>query len=137
MTVNSLNDLPQAAATIIETTGASKVLLFFAEMGSGKTTLIKEICKQLGSNDNFSSPTYSIVNEYSTPTAGKLYHIDLYRVKDIDEAMALGLEDYLYSGNYCFIEWPELAEPLLPDNCVKITIEREEDIRKITIFIGL
>lgn len=136
--VNSLEGLPAAAKQILEAAGNNKVLLFYAEMGTGKTTLIKEICRQLGSEDNFSSPTYSIVNEYHlSNSASKIYHIDLYRLKRMEEALALGLEDYLYSGNYCFIEWPELAESLLPDNCVKITMERDHDIRKITIFIGL
>jgi tRNA threonylcarbamoyladenosine biosynthesis protein TsaE len=138
LTVNNESELPAIAGQILEACKGQKVFLFYAEMGTGKTTLIKQMCKHLGSTDSFSSPTYSIVNEYHlTGSSAKIYHIDLYRLKDLEEALALGLEDYLYSGNYCFIEWPELGEPIMPENCVKITIEREFDIRKITIFIGL
>ena len=87
--------------------------------GSGKTTLIKELCKILGSQDHFSSPTYSIVNEYVYP-GGKLFHFDLYRLKNLNELLDIGFEDYLYSGQYCFIEWPELAKDLINSDYVKI-----------------
>ncbi|MFI2742600.1 tRNA (adenosine(37)-N6)-threonylcarbamoyltransferase complex ATPase subunit type 1 TsaE [Zhouia sp. PK063] len=85
----------------------SKILLFKADMGSGKTTLIKELVKQLGYSGEISSPTFSIVNEYSLKTE-KIYHFDLYRLKSIEELLDIGFEDYLYSGSWCFIEWPDM-----------------------------
>lgn len=101
----------------------SRVFLLFGSMGVGKTTLIKELVKQLGAVDTSSSPSFSIVNEYASPQ-GAIYHFDFYRINDTDEAMDIGLEDYLYSGNYVFIEWPEKIAKLLPDDAasVKITI---------------
>ena len=96
-------------------------------MGSGKTTFIKQLCKELGVKDNMSSPTYPIVNEYLTKTGNKVYHFDLYRIKNIEECMDLGMEDYLYSGNYCFVEWPEIANRLYPENHCTITIKKETE----------
>lgn len=87
----------------------------------GKTTLIKELCKQLGVVENVSSPTFSIVNEYEAKEE-KIYHFDFYRLKDEQEAFDLGYEEYFYSGNYCFVEWPEKIENLLPENAVSISI---------------
>src|SRR5688500_11060053 len=98
--VFKLNDLKQVAKTLLEKSG-SKIFLFEGEMGSGKTTLIKEMCKQLGSHDHFSSPTYSIVNEYAFP-GGRIFHFDLYRVSRVEELLDLGIEEYLDSGQYCF-----------------------------------
>lgn len=92
-----------------------KIILFEGEMGAGKTTLIKEIISQMGSRDETSSPTFSIVNEYDTEM-GKVFHFDLYRIKSEEEAMDFGIEEYLYSGNYCFIEWPVKIENLIPEN---------------------
>ena len=109
---------------------------WYAQMGAGKTTLIKEICRQLGSSDHFSSPTYSIVNEYRISEQTKIYHIDLYRLKDVEEALSIGIEDYLYSNYYCFVEWPELVEHLLPEDTVKVTINSDGNIRNVSIFIG-
>ena len=114
-------------------------------MGAGKTTLIKEFCHQLGSSDNFSSPTFTIVNEYfipPQPTTGKLpqvtciYHLDLYRLKNFEEVLSIGIQEYLNSGNYCFIEWPELAETLLPPDAVKIFIKPDGEVRNLFIFIN-
>ena len=106
-------------------------------MGTGKTTLIKEICRQLGSTDNFSSPTYSIVNEYLIGGSNqKIYHIDLYRLKNIEEALAIGIEEYISGDSYCFIEWPGLIEQLLPPNTVKVDIKFENNMREISIFMG-
>ncbi|MBG42909.1 MAG: tRNA (adenosine(37)-N6)-threonylcarbamoyltransferase complex ATPase subunit type 1 TsaE [Aequorivita sp.] len=100
----------------------SKIFLFYGNMGVGKTTLIKELAKQLGVKETSSSPSFSIVNEYDTPL-GAIYHFDFYRIKDINEAFDIGLEDYLYSGDYIFIEWPERIEKLLPENANKLKIE--------------
>lgn len=98
-----------------------KVVLFNGSMGAGKTTLISTLCKNLGSTDDISSPTFSIVNEYLS-NIGKIYHFDFYRLENIEEAFDIGLEEYLYSENYCFIEWAEKIEELLPNNYLIINI---------------
>lgn len=134
--VSGVDELKGAAAQILRTASGRKVFLVEGEMGAGKTTLIKEICRELGSDDNFSSPTFSIVNEYLiTNPPSKIYHIDLYRVKNLEEAINLGIEDYISGNNYCFIEWPELINSLLPDKTVRVEIKNAENIREIVIFI--
>jgi tRNA threonylcarbamoyladenosine biosynthesis protein TsaE len=126
----NLDSLSKVAQQIIQLN--EKIILFDAPMGAGKTTLIKELCKQLGSKDNFSSPTYQLVNEYVFPK-GKIYHFDLYRLKSINELIDLGFEDYLsQSANYCFIEWPAFAEEFLQTNFVKVQIKLQENIRQLT-----
>lgn len=119
--IKSLSELPRAAAQILKEAEGNRIFLFYATMGMGKTTLIKELCKQLGVGDNVSSPTFSIVNEYAS-NREKIYHFDFYRLKDEQEAFDLGYEEYFYSGNYCFVEWPEKIENLLPENAVSISI---------------
>jgi tRNA threonylcarbamoyladenosine biosynthesis protein TsaE len=126
----TLEVLPEVARDIIAELGDKKVILFYGEMGSGKTTLIKEMCRQLGVTGNMSSPTFGLVNEYSIPS-GKIYHFDLYRVKNLEECLDMGMEEYLYSGNYCFIEWPDVARDLVPAQAVKISIEANKDQRTI------
>jgi tRNA threonylcarbamoyladenosine biosynthesis protein TsaE len=133
----TLEQIAEIAERIITFTEGRRVFLFYAEMGAGKTTLIKAMCAHLGSRDNFSSPSYSVVNEYlisSSPPA-KIYHIDLYRIKDIEEALSIGIEEYLHSGNNCFVEWPELIEDYLPEDHVKIHITGHENVRNVSIFI--
>lgn len=98
-----------------------QVVLFNGSMGAGKTTLISTLCKNLGSSDDISSPTFSIVNEYLS-NIGKIYHFDFYRIESIEEAFDIGLEEYLYSENYCFIEWAEKIVELLPNSYLIINI---------------
>jgi tRNA threonylcarbamoyladenosine biosynthesis protein TsaE len=132
----NLEQLPEVARNILEFTGKARVFAFYGEMGSGKTTLIKALCSELGSHDNFSSPTYSIVNEYLSPSIpSKIYHMDLYRLKSAEEALSVGIEEYIYSGNYCFIEWPELIEHYLPKDVAKIYIKCDGNVRNVSIFI--
>lgn len=119
--ITDISVLPWVAEKVLDVTKDIRVFTFDAEMGAGKTTLIKQLCAELGSTDNFSSPTYSIVNEYDSEQ-GKLYHFDLYRVKSEEELYDLGFEEYLSSGNYCFIEWPEKAESFLPENYASVKI---------------
>jgi tRNA threonylcarbamoyladenosine biosynthesis protein TsaE len=126
--IGSVAELPQAAKALLEAAGNTTIFLFHAEMGAGKTTLIKALCKSLGSTDNFSSPTYSIVNEYSYP-GGKIFHFDLYRLKNSEELFDLGIEEYLRSGQYCFFEWPELVREILGDNYLEVNIIVNENIR--------
>ncbi|MEL4308667.1 tRNA (adenosine(37)-N6)-threonylcarbamoyltransferase complex ATPase subunit type 1 TsaE [Joostella sp. CR20] len=116
-----LDELSEVAKEIIKNT-TSKILLFNGEMGVGKTTLIKEIVKQLGSNDRVSSPTFSLVNEYKG-TTDTIYHFDLYRLNDIEEAYQIGIEDYLYSNAWCLIEWPEKIKDFLPKKTTIIDIK--------------
>ena len=126
-----LSDLPGIAQQIISYAGNTRIFLFYGDMGAGKTTLIKSLCGELGSNDVITSPTFSIVNEYAGPN--KIYHFDFYRLKNQNEALDIGCEEYFYSGNLCFIEWPDKIPDLLPDNYVRVTIEQQADSRKITI----
>ncbi len=100
-----------------------RIFSFKGEMGAGKTTLIKALCEELEVSENVSSPSFALVYEYSSPREGIIYHFDLYRIKEKSELFDLGYEDYLYSGNICFIEWPEVAEELLPPETVRVFIE--------------
>jgi tRNA threonylcarbamoyladenosine biosynthesis protein TsaE len=128
----SLSDLPGIAQQIISHAADARIFLFYGDMGAGKTTLIKALCGELGSTDVITSPTFSIVNEYAGPN--KIYHFDFYRLKNQNEALDIGCEEYFYSGSYCFIEWPDKIPDLLPDNYVRINIEALEDnSRKVTI----
>jgi tRNA threonylcarbamoyladenosine biosynthesis protein TsaE len=121
--INHISELSQAAKTLLTSLVDEKVFAFYAPMGAGKTTFIKAVCKELGITDTISSPTFSLVNEYVTMGGKKAYHFDFYRIKSTNEAYDMGYEDYLYSNAYCFIEWPEKIEELLPEHYVKITIE--------------
>lgn len=105
----------------------TKTLLFYGEMGVGKTTLIKALVKALGSNDEVSSPTFSIVNEYETNDNQFIYHFDLYRIKEVEELYNLGIEDYLFSNNWSIIEWPEKVEDIVPIKNDKIVIKLNSD----------
>lgn len=127
------NDLVKAVCFLQNHLQAQKNLLFYGEMGAGKTTFIKAFCAALGVEDTVSSPTFSIVNEYHYPD-GVIYHFDCYRLKNQTEALDLGVEEYLYSGEYCLIEWPEKIPDLLPENYLQINIEVQPDQqRKLTI----
>lgn len=126
--------LDQLADAILSEAGSKKVIAFTGPMGSGKTTLIKRICMQLGIPENqISSPTFGIVNEYSIPGL-VVYHFDLYRLRTIEELIAIGFEEYLDSGNYCFIEWPELADTLLFDDTLKVTLLVMPDGKRVLSF---
>jgi tRNA threonylcarbamoyladenosine biosynthesis protein TsaE len=122
----ALDELPAIAKEVIKS-AKNKVLLFYGEMGVGKTTLIKEIVKQLGSNDGVSSPTFSLVNEYHALNGDKIYHFDFYRINNEYEALDIGVEEYFYSDCWCLIEWPNKVENLLPLNSVTITITANKD----------
>ncbi len=110
----------------------SRVMAFYGAMGVGKTTFIKAICDRLGVSDRVSSPSFPIVNQYVMEGGGQVFHFDFYRIKKPDEAFDLGFEEYIYSGHYCFIEWPEKVEELLPGDCLKVHMEDREGIRLIS-----
>lgn len=110
----SLEEISEVAKEILATSNLKKVITFHANMGVGKTTLIKELVKQLGVTNNSSSPTFSLVNEYESKTGEAIYHFDLYRINNELEAYDIGIDEYFYSGNWCFIEWPEKIPHLIP-----------------------
>ncbi|WP_164109579.1 MULTISPECIES: tRNA (adenosine(37)-N6)-threonylcarbamoyltransferase complex ATPase subunit type 1 TsaE [Sphingobacterium] len=120
--VKGLEDLKEAASRIINSYPNDRIFLFYGTMGAGKTTLINELCQCLHVQDHTSSPTFSIVNEYASSN-GPIFHFDFYRLKSESEAFDFGYEEYFYSGNYCFVEWPEKIPNLLPTNAIKITID--------------
>ena len=129
-----------AATDILDKCGDRRVFAFNGNMGAGKTTFIKELCEAMGTEDIVNSPTFAIVNVYEVEAKRRLgerqevYYFDCYRIKDIREAMDMGTEEYLYSGNYCFIEWAEMIDPLLPDDLVTVEIEvMENGDRRLTI----
>ena len=122
----SFSELPQIASQIITST-SSKILLFYGEMGVGKTTLIKEICKQLEVLDNISSPTFSLVNEYKTNKNKTVFHFDFYRINDENEALDIGIEDYFYDNHWCLVEWPQNIKNLLPLEAIEIHLSILED----------
>ncbi len=127
-----------SALDILKKAEPHRVFAFDGQMGAGKTTFIKKLCEQMGTTDVVNSPTFAIVNVYDVeqPYRGEVYHFDCYRLKDIREAIDFGAEDYLYSGNYCFIEWPEMIEALLPEDTVYIRITpKENGDRQLTIEI--
>jgi tRNA threonylcarbamoyladenosine biosynthesis protein TsaE len=124
--VFTIDELESVAQQIIAQQPA-KVILFHGEMGVGKTTLIKQLCKTLGVTAATSSPTFSLVNEYETTTNQIVYHFDFYRLKNEMEALDMGADDYFYSGNWCFIEWAEKIPNLIPEEHAIITIELVED----------
>lgn len=132
--VDSEKDLNKVAKEIIDYSGEQNIWIFYGEMGSGKTTLIKAITDQLAIEDNVHSPTFSIVNEYRNLQDEVFYHFDFYRIKNEVEAMDIGIDEYFDSGNLCFIEWPQKIPSLLPETYLKVDIKITSDIgRELTI----
>ena len=128
-----MEELPLAAKKILDESNSEKIFVFKGEMGSGKTTLIKELCLQIGVISAMSSPTFSLINEYETNSGEVVYHFDFYRLEGEQEAFDYGYEDYFFSGNYCFIEWPEKIPNLIPDNYLLIEIEMNLQIREMQV----
>jgi tRNA threonylcarbamoyladenosine biosynthesis protein TsaE len=132
--IQSLDTIHETAKQFIEQISNRTVFAFNGKMGAGKTTFIRAICNEFGVKESVNSPTFSIVNEYETADGNVIYHFDCYRINKIQEALDLGAEEYLYSGNLCFIEWAENIAPILPDSIVNVNIEEVEDgKRKIEI----
>jgi len=139
--INSLQDINKTAIdflTHIEELSLqkkSKIVAFYGKMGVGKTTFIKSLCKVLGVEDEVSSPTFSLINEYFTQQKESIFHFDFYRIESINEVYDFGYEDYFYSGKLCLIEWSELVEEILPPNFIKVEIAEEEDFTR-TIHVS-
>ncbi len=123
ITVSGLGDLPEAAEEILGTLDGRNVIAFFGTMGAGKTTLIREICDQLGSEDVVTSPTFALVNRYNSANGRPIFHFDFYRIERPEEAFDMGYEEYFYSDGLCLVEWSERIEELLPDDVMKVEIE--------------
>jgi tRNA threonylcarbamoyladenosine biosynthesis protein TsaE len=131
ITIKDKRHLHSAAKQLLEYCGGRKIVAFYGSMGAGKTTIIKTICEIMGAVDIVSSPTFTLVNEYKTSKGDSLYHIDFYRIKKPGEVFDFGVEEYLYSDSYCFLEWPELIEDLLPHDTVKVRITVDEEEHRI------
>ena len=129
--LKNLSGIELAAQTFVNEMSDKKVFAFYGEMGVGKTTFIKAVCKVLGVKETISSPTFAIVNEYKNGDDKPIYHFDFYRINNLEEVYDFGYEDYFYSENLCFIEWPELVEDLLPDNVVKVYITLEDNEERL------
>ncbi len=129
----SLTEINEVAAQVL-TLNPKKVILFNGEMGAGKTTFIKSLSKLLGVNDTMSSPTFSLVNEYQTSQNQKIFHFDVYRIKSEDEVLDMGIEEYLYSGNWCFIEWSEKIPNLIPEEHSDVTIKMLANGNRLLTF---
>jgi len=120
-------DLPEIATKLLTVYPENRIFAFYGAMGAGKTTFIKALCRELGVEDEALSPTFAIINEYHTHEDIPVYHFDFYRINKLEEVYDIGYEEYLYSGHYCFLEWPELIEELLPEETVKVTITGDND----------
>ena len=132
--ISELSDLPRIAQQFVNEMKGKKVFAFDAQMGTGKTTFINSILNAMGIEQTEGSPTYSIVNVYDSPAFGKIYHFDVYRLKNEHEALDFGMEEMLYGGGICLIEWPEKIEKILPDNTIWVYIRKNEDnTRTITV----
>jgi tRNA threonylcarbamoyladenosine biosynthesis protein TsaE len=129
----SLTEIATAAEKILSYSNNQKIFLFYGDMGAGKTTLIKSLCNCLGTHEPITSPTFSIINEYEGQGT-RIYHFDFYRLKNQNEALDLGYEEYFYSGNYCFIEWPEKIADLLPPHYVRVDIRVLDNNERLLTF---
>jgi tRNA threonylcarbamoyladenosine biosynthesis protein TsaE len=122
LVISDVKHVEKAAEDILAVAGNAHLITFSGNLGSGKTTIIKAICRKLGAINTVTSPSFTIVNEYLTSDGDPVYHIDLYRIKNINEAYDFGIEEYLSSSSYCFIEWPEVIEKILPEETIRIFI---------------
>ncbi len=131
--IKDLSALQDAAKQLLTSFPDERIFAFYGAMGAGKTTFIKALCRSLGSRDNITSPTFALINEYSADEGAVIYHFDFYRIKKLEEAYDLGYEDYIYSGNYCFIEWPEMIDSLLPEGIVEVRITEVEKGARLVV----
>lgn len=134
-TIRSLDEVEEVAKAFLSTTSPYTVFAFYAPMGCGKTTFITALCRALGISEVVNSPTFAIVNRYSIPHSKEaVYHMDCYRLEKVEEAINLGFDDYFTSGDRCFIEWPEVIEPLLPEDTLRVYLHENEDHTRTLSF---
>ncbi len=129
--IHKVDELQQLAMQLLQRYPDARIFAIYGPMGVGKTTFIKYLCQLLGVSDLVSSPSYPIVNHYITDKENPIYHFDFYRIKTHEEVYDLGYEDYFYSGNYCFVEWPEKVEPLLPEDAIHVFMELDQERRLV------
>lgn len=129
--LKDISDIDTAAKIFVEKFGNKKIFAFYGEMGAGKTTFIKAVCKSMEVTGTITSPTFSLVNEYETDNGMTIYHFDFYRIENIEEVYDFGYEDYFYSDKMCFIEWPELVETLLPEDVVEVKISVDDNEQRL------
>ena len=132
--ITDIDHIREAAREFVEHIGDRRVFAFYGKMGAGKTTFVKAICEELGVEDVITSPTFAIINEYTSAKDDTIFHFDFYRIKKLEEVYDMGYEDYFYSGALCFIEWPELIEEILPDDAVRVSITEQDDGSRIVTF---
>lgn len=132
--INGTGDLDRAAREFLKLTEGVSVYAFYGSMGAGKTTFISAVCRVLGVEDEVASPTFTIVNEYLTGDGRPVYHFDFYRIEKISEALDIGYEEYMDSGELCFMEWPEKIEQILPDDALKVCISENADGSRALLF---
>ena len=138
--IKDVKALKNAVPIVLKQAANRKKWCFYGEMGTGKTTFIKELCAYLGVQEGVTSPTYSLINEYlymdtKSKQSASIYHFDLYRLNSLEEALDIGIEEYLENSSYCFLEWPELIEAILPEEVVKISLEIVEDSMRKIVFL--
>jgi tRNA threonylcarbamoyladenosine biosynthesis protein TsaE len=129
--IKSLSEINHIASKFIQAHPADRIFAFYGAMGAGKTTFIKALCEEMQVLDYVTSPTFALINEYKTAENNVIFHFDFFRIKNMSEAYDFGYEDYFYSSSYCFIEWPELIEPLLPAIAVRVYIKEGENGERI------
>lgn len=127
MVIRNLTSINETAKEFIAQMGDNRLFFFYGDMGAGKTTFIRAICKELGVTESVNSPTFAIVNEYTDREGKPIYHFDFYRIEKEEEAFDFGYEDYFFSGNLCFVEWPEKIENLIPNEGISVYIQEEEN----------
>ena len=132
--INGTQDLPRAARAFLSHIGDHRILAFYGSMGAGKTTFITALCEALGVRDIVNSPTFTLVNEYRDAAGEPVYHFDFYRINRLSEALDIGLYEYLDSGAFCIIEWPEMIEELLPEETLKVQILVEDADTRTLLF---
>ena len=125
--LNSLDDIKEVARTFLAEIGDNKLIAFYGHMGAGKTTFVKALCEELGVEDVVNSPTFAIVNEYTDREGESVFHFDFYRIKSLEEAFGIGFDNYMGSGCFCFMDWPEKVEEILPEETLRVEISEVED----------
>lgn len=134
ITIESIDSIKEAAHTFVENMPNGNIIAFYGKMGAGKTTFIKSLCEEMGVKDVITSPTFAIVNEYTTDKGLPVYHFDFYRIKKTEEVYDMGIEEYFYNNGVCLIEWPEIIEEILPETTIKVKILVGEDGKRYIEF---